>query len=87
MVLASIAPSSRINAIRLPNPQTFGNPRFKPAETCSKYSRRDPQSGEPITVRNLDNTSVKAVIAHIAREQSAGLKRRVFTVQADEVEA
>jgi hypothetical protein len=53
---------------------------------ATKYSRRDPQRGETITVRNLDNTSVKAVIAHIAREQT-GLKRRVFTVQADEVEA
>jgi hypothetical protein len=54
---------------------------------ATKYSRRDPQRGEAIAVRNLDSTSVKAVIAHIAREQTAGLKRRVFTVQADEVEA
>jgi hypothetical protein len=53
---------------------------------ATKYSRRDPQRGETITVRNLDNTSVKVVIAHIAREQT-GLKRRMFTVQADEVEA
>ncbi len=53
---------------------------------ATKYSRRDPQRGEAITVRDFDNTPVKAVIAHIAREQSAGLKRRVFTVQADEVE-
>jgi hypothetical protein len=51
---------------------------------ATKYSQRDPRRGEAITVRNLDNTLVKAVIAHIAREQTR-LKRRVFTVQADEV--
>ncbi len=56
--------------------------------TATKHSRRAPKRGEAISVRDTDATLVKAVIGNVRHEQRARhLLTRVFTVQADELEA
>jgi hypothetical protein len=53
-----------------------------------KRSRREPKTGEPISVRDIDGKLVKATIGSIAREQSGRSRRalRAFIIEADEVE-
>ena len=49
---------------------------------------RAPKKGEAISLRDIDDTLVKAVIEHVRHEQRArNLLTRVFTVQANEFEA
>ncbi len=62
--------------------------------TATKHSRRAPKRGEAISVRDTDATLVKAVmlvkavIGNVRHEQRARHPlTRVFTVQADELEA
>jgi hypothetical protein len=55
---------------------------------ATKRFPRVPQKGKIINVRDVDGTSVNAVIERVSREQSgrSGLKLRVFTIYADEIE-
>jgi hypothetical protein len=55
---------------------------------ATKHSRRAPKKGEAISLRDIDDTLVKAVITNVRPERRARhLLTRVFTVQADEFEA
>jgi hypothetical protein len=56
---------------------------------ATKRVQRVPQKGKIINVRDVDGTFVNAVIESVSREQSgrSGLKLRVFTIYADEIEA
>ncbi len=55
---------------------------------ATKHSRKAPKRGETIGVRDIDDRRVKAVIEHVRRELNARyLRTRIFTVQADEIEA
>jgi hypothetical protein len=55
---------------------------------ATKRVPRVPRRGEIINVRDINGRSVKAVIERANREQSgrSGLKLRVFTIYADEIE-
>ena len=55
---------------------------------ATKHSRKAPKRGETIGLRDIDDRRVKAVIEHVRGEPNVRyLRTRVFTVQADEIEA
>ncbi len=55
---------------------------------ATKRVPRLPRKGKIINVRDVDGISVNAVIERVSRERSgrSGLKLRVFTIYADEIE-
>jgi hypothetical protein len=48
--------------------------------------QRVPRKGQIINVRDVDGRLVIAVIESVRREGRSGLKLRVFTIYADEIE-
>ena len=55
---------------------------------ATKRVPRLPRKGKIINVRDVDGTSVNAVIEGVSREGTrSGRKSRVFTIHADEIEA
>ena len=52
---------------------------------ATKHSHRAPKKGEAISMRDIDDTLVKAAIVNVRHERRARhLLTRVFTIQADE---
>ena len=55
---------------------------------ATKHSRQAPRRGEAVSVRDIDDRRVKAVIEYVRDEPNTrNLLTRVFTVQAGEIEA
>jgi len=54
---------------------------------ATKRVPRVPQQGKIINVHDVDGTLVNAVIERVEQSGRSGLKLRVFTIYADEIEA
>jgi hypothetical protein len=54
---------------------------------ATKRVPRVPQQGKIINVHDVDGTLVNAVIERVEQSGRRGLKLRVFTIYADEIEA
>jgi hypothetical protein len=53
---------------------------------ATKRFPRVPQKEKIINVRDVDETSVNAVIERVEQSGRSGLKLRVFTIYVDEIE-
>jgi hypothetical protein len=54
---------------------------------ATKRVPRVPQQGKIINVHDVDGTLVNAVVERVEQGGRRGLKLRVFTIYADEIEA